>query len=228
MQGFTARVTYRKTGPIRLIGHLDTARALLRAVRRAAIHGVYSQGFSPRLKLSFGPALPLGCTSECEFFDIPLARPFGEPGSEPGSIKRSLESHLPEGISVEKVQVLEGNPPPLIAAFWAAEYEVEVPNDRRASIPDVERVTEQNEAVVRGAGQPRNEGTTPAGCLVRVRRHEEDDGTQVFSIVLRQDASCKGGLKKNISEILGIPRESLENCRIHKKRVYENGEPLSP
>ena len=43
---------------------------LLRALRRAGVSLVYSQGFSPRPKVGFGPALPLGLTSEAEYLDF--------------------------------------------------------------------------------------------------------------------------------------------------------------
>lgn len=228
MQGFTARVKYRKSGLTRLIGHLDTVRALLRAVRRAGIEGVYSQGFTPRLKLSFGTPLPLGWTSECEFFDIKLARPRDEQGiSQPDSITHSLQSHLPEGLFVEEVQVLQGNHPPPATAFWAAEYRVEnapagaalAPHDCPINAPGV------GSGVWGSAIQTLNPSPeTPNPRVVRARWHERDDGTRVLSIVLRRDPSGKGGSKQTICDILGMSREAFEKCRVHKKRVYAKGE----
>ncbi len=233
MQGITARVKYRKTGLIRFIGHLDTVRALLRAVRRAGIEGVYSRGFSPRLRLSFGRPLPLGCTSECEFFDIKLARRYG-----PDSIKHSLQSHLPEGLSVEEVQVLEGDNPSLAIAFRAVQYEVEVPRECRINGDDVERICSDNALPADGwrmaddglriaeseIRNPKSKVQNPTSRLVRASWRYGDDGARVLSIVLREEPSGKGGLKETLSSILGIPRETLEKCRIHKKKVYGKGE----
>jgi radical SAM-linked protein len=217
-QRFTARVRYRKAGLTRFIGHLDTVRVLLRAVRRAGIEGVYSQGFSPRLRLSFSPPLPLGCTSECEFFDIRLAR-----SQQPDSIRHSLRSHVPDGLYVEEVQVVEGDITALAKAFWAAEYEVEVPHECRMNTDVVERLS----GGALSAGALRNQGdsdTSPTSRLVRARWHDRDDGTRMLSVVLRQDAAGKGGLKETLGAILGIPRETVEKCRIHKKKVYGRGE----
>lgn len=217
-QCFTARVRYRKVGLTRFIGHLDTARALLRAVRRAGIEGVYSQGFSPRLRLSFSPPLPLGCTSECEFLDIRLAR-----SHQPDSIRHSLQSHLPDGLYVEEVQVVEGRITALAKAFWATEYEVEVPRDCRINGEDVEQL--RGGALPAGALRGQGDSDmSPAGRVVRARWHERDDGARMLSVVLRQDASGKGGLKETLGAVLGISRDTLEKCRIHKKKLYGKGE----
>ena len=42
------RVRFAKSGRLRFLGHLDLARTLLRALRRARIPLVYSQGFNPK------------------------------------------------------------------------------------------------------------------------------------------------------------------------------------
>ncbi|MFB3076019.1 MAG: TIGR03936 family radical SAM-associated protein, partial [Candidatus Methylomirabilales bacterium] len=76
LQGFrgtTVRLGYRKGDPIRFISHLDLLRELERTFRRAELPMVYSEGFSPRPKLSVGPPLPLGWISDSEWIDIELA-----------------------------------------------------------------------------------------------------------------------------------------------------------
>jgi len=219
MQGITARVKYRKTGLIRFVGHLDTIRALLRAVRRAGIEGVYSRGFSPRLRLSFGRPLPLGCTSDCEFFDIKLAR-----RCQADSIKHSLQSHLPEGLSVEEVRIVQGNSAPPATAFWAAEYEVEVPHECRINGDDLERICSDSALPAEGSDKPGERGGSLTSRLVRARWHDGNGGRQVLSVVLREEPSGKGGLKETLRSILGIPRETLEKCKIHKKRVFSRRE----
>lgn len=66
------RVRFSKTGKIRFIGHRDVARVTERAVRKAGLPVAYSEGFSPRMKLSFGLALPTGYESDGEFVELPL------------------------------------------------------------------------------------------------------------------------------------------------------------
>jgi radical SAM-linked protein len=73
-EGFRLRVCYRKTGRLRHLSHLETIRACERAVRRAALPYAVSQGFTPRMKIAFGPALPVGTAGEREYFDLTLTR----------------------------------------------------------------------------------------------------------------------------------------------------------
>lgn len=224
MKGFTARIMYHKCGLSRFIGHLDTARVLRRAVRRAGIEGVYSQGFSPRLKLSYSDPLPLGVTSQCEFFDIKLAGSPSRGESQADAMRRNLQSHLPEGFLVERVDFLEGNASSLQKAYWAAAYEIELPRDCPVDREHVETFTMKQQSSRPSSDEADEAGADRPSRVVRASWKENDNGDPVFSVVLRQDIPGKGGLKKAISDILGISREILDRCRIHKKRVYGNGE----
>ena len=69
---FRLRATYCKQGRLALLSHLEVARALERAVRRAGLPFAVSQGFSPHMKIAFGAALPVGGT--CELFDLQMTR----------------------------------------------------------------------------------------------------------------------------------------------------------
>lgn len=67
---FRLRVTFRETGRLALLSHLEVARALERAVRRANLPYAVSQGFSPHMRIAFGAALPVGVGGTAEFFDL--------------------------------------------------------------------------------------------------------------------------------------------------------------
>lgn len=66
------RITFSKDGPYRYIGHLETMKAMERAMRRAEIPLVYSAGFHPKPKVAFGPPSQLGVFSRAEFADLML------------------------------------------------------------------------------------------------------------------------------------------------------------
>lgn len=68
-----ARIQFVKLGKVRWISHRDVARAWERAVRRTEIRLAYTEGFSPRPRMSFGLALPTGAESDAEFIDLELA-----------------------------------------------------------------------------------------------------------------------------------------------------------
>ena len=64
------RLTFRKFGAARWIGHLDVNRTWERALNRAKIPMAYTQGFNRRPRMQFANALPLGYTSDCEVVDL--------------------------------------------------------------------------------------------------------------------------------------------------------------
>ncbi len=67
------RVRFAKLGKVRFTGHRDVARVLERSLRKAGVRVAYSEGFTPRPRLSFGLALPTGAESIAEYADIVLA-----------------------------------------------------------------------------------------------------------------------------------------------------------
>jgi radical SAM-linked protein len=66
------RLRFEKTGAAALLGHLDLARELPRALRRAGLRIRYSEGYHPKPDLSFSPALSLGIASLDEYVDTRL------------------------------------------------------------------------------------------------------------------------------------------------------------
>ncbi len=240
MQGITARLRYAKTGLARFIGHLDTARALLRAVRRAGVETLYTQGFTPRMRLSFGPPLPLGLTSECEYMDIKLAR-----GYDPETVKEKLQSQLPEGFAVAEVAVLGDAPEALQTAFWATEYEISLGGQGsgvrgqgpvlagpgfaqsfgRSGLADSPPET----APAAGRAEIASHGDLPGragkeSAIVDLCWREETGGERVLSVIVRHDVPGGGRVKEVVRRLLGIEEPELETLRIHKKRVFWRGE----
>ena len=67
------RLRYTKLGKIRWICHRDVARALERAFRVAQLPLAFTEGFSPRPKVSFGLALSTGHESDAEYVDLVFA-----------------------------------------------------------------------------------------------------------------------------------------------------------
>ena len=67
---FRLRVTFHETGRLAMLSHLELARALERAVRRAQLPFAVSQGFSPHMRIAFGAALPVGVGGTAEIFDL--------------------------------------------------------------------------------------------------------------------------------------------------------------
>ena len=120
-QRYYAIVTWRKTGLLRFLGHLDVARTIDRAVRRAALPVVYSQGFSPTAHISFASALPVGVAGERELCAIELAERLPA-----DLVKRSLQEQLPPDLGIVDVDVVARPGRKVFVGLTRAEYSVEL------------------------------------------------------------------------------------------------------
>ena len=100
---------------MKFLSHLDLARALDRAVRRAGTPVAYSAGFHPHAEISFGPPLPLGTEGLRELACLELARV--EP---PAEMLRALARHLPRGLDLVSLELADrGRRSPLADLAWA-------------------------------------------------------------------------------------------------------------
>ena len=104
------RIRFSKLGKIRWTSHRDLARMWERAFRRANLALAYSEGFSPRPKVSFGLALPTGHESVAEFLDVELTE-LGD--GDLGQLAGRLSEALPVGVDATAVAVLAPGTPSL-------------------------------------------------------------------------------------------------------------------
>ena len=81
------------------ISHLDVMTLFRRAVRRARLPFVLSNGFSPRVKISIPKALKLGIESKREEMFITLK---DELSTE--NIKNLINDELPSGINIISIE----------------------------------------------------------------------------------------------------------------------------
>ena|SRR5437879_5747441 len=89
------RLRFAKLGKVRFTSHRDVARMWERALRRLELPVAYTEGFSPRPKLSFGLALSTGHESLAEYLDVELRE---EPDLT--TLPEQLSAQLPVGIDV--------------------------------------------------------------------------------------------------------------------------------
>jgi len=115
------RLRYTKLGKIRWISHRDVARALERAFRIARLPLAFSEGFSPRPRVSFGLALSTGHESEAEYVDLVLAE-----AVDLDALASRLNGGLPEGIDVVGAVALADRAPALQEAVTCVEWRVDV------------------------------------------------------------------------------------------------------
>lgn len=114
---FRLRVTFCKQGRLALLSHLEVARALERAVRRAELPFAVSQGFSPHMKIAFGAALPVGVGGTRELFDLQLTRYVA-----PDQALEALQNASVPDLMVKECAYIENGAPAASAAYPVATY----------------------------------------------------------------------------------------------------------
>ncbi len=131
--GFPIRLRYAKRGKVRFVGHRDIARGFERAFRVVELPLAFTQGFSPRPKVSLGLALGVGHESDAEYLDVELTQPLDLSG-----LPAALDEVLPEGVTVDGAVALAARAPALQEAITTVEYELRPaaidPSDLEAAV----------------------------------------------------------------------------------------------
>ncbi|HEX3020083.1 MAG TPA: TIGR03960 family B12-binding radical SAM protein [Chitinispirillaceae bacterium] len=121
-EAFSYRFSYKKSGALRFLGHMDMVSLIHRAFLMSGVKLAYSNGFNPHVKISFGPPLPFAVIGEREAFDIVTVEPFDT------DIKL-VNSFLPEDIHITGFLKLTGNEPSLNSSIVSVLYHFELLSD---------------------------------------------------------------------------------------------------
>lgn len=118
---FFYRASLQKKSDMKFLSHLDFSRTIIRALRRAGIPLVYSQGFHPKPKISFCPALALGIEAEEEFIDFISCRLLSLTEA-----KKRINASLPSGLKVLRMAFMPEAPLALEQAINLARYSMKI------------------------------------------------------------------------------------------------------
>jgi radical SAM-linked protein len=116
------RIAFAKENDAKFIGHLDLTKVFERALRRAGLPMLFSEGFNPHPKISFGSALALGATSVREYVDIDLAEDI-----KPADFMIKMQAQLPQGIVILAAKEVAQKSKPLMAVLNCTSYQVKTP-----------------------------------------------------------------------------------------------------
>ncbi|MEL7356173.1 MAG: TIGR03960 family B12-binding radical SAM protein [Cyanobacteria bacterium J06560_6] len=111
------RIRVGKLGDMALIGHLDFARLMDRAIRRASLPIAFTGGFHPGPRISPANALPLGVTSTGELIDFELTEIV-----DIADFKARLQAQLPEDVPIYAAEEISLQLPSSTKSLDKAEY----------------------------------------------------------------------------------------------------------
>ncbi|MCM2334819.1 MAG: TIGR03960 family B12-binding radical SAM protein, partial [Anaeromyxobacteraceae bacterium] len=221
------RVRYAKVGRLVALSHLETMHALLRAFRRARLPMAYSQGYHPKPKVSFGPALSVGIESRCELLDLELVG-----HADAGDVQARLAPELPEGLSLVSVDVLPSGAPSIGESLRAMHYVAVFPDepwgDGRLS-ERVEAYLAQDRAVVTRTQAPKNKDRKRHQKIAGRKQREIDlkdivthiglDGPGRVAFSLRVDPAGSARPAEVLAAIFGDESGPPQGVKVLKEGV---------
>lgn len=126
-------VRFGKTGALVHLGNLEVMGAFRRALRRIEAPLIWSQGFHPQARVSFGPPLPAGMASVSEYAEIELKRPV-----DVGPLVERLREAMPEGLPILDARVSAPHQSAIAARMTGWTYRVacitQLVDDARRSV----------------------------------------------------------------------------------------------
>jgi hypothetical protein len=140
-ESFPVTLVVAKEGELVWLGHLDFARAIERALRRADLPLRFTEGFHPRVKMRLPEPLPLGVGSDAERFVVELAQP--RAAADVGTALAA--SRLPRGLTLRRA--LDGSRPERKDVALELELESPAPSDLAAALAELTRVGSSPPAV---------------------------------------------------------------------------------
>jgi radical SAM-linked protein len=201
--GIKLRVKYSKKGALRYLSHQELMTAILRAARRANIPLLYTSGFHPHPKVSFGPALPAGVEGMNEYLDVEIYPVMG-----PDEFKWRLNSELPQGIEVMDVLRINRYIRSLNEMISCYEYEITIDRDAATAINNF---MSQPSCVVLRDGKA-------IDVRAMVKRAELHNG--ILRLTLIDTDNTKVRLFEVLQRLFSRPLEEIQQMQIKRTDIY--------
>jgi radical SAM family uncharacterized protein/radical SAM-linked protein len=191
----TYRLHYTKLGRTSFLGHLDIGRLLARSFRRAHLPLCMSRGFSPKPRMTFGPALSLGVPSFSEVIDVDFEHVGGVALTAAEVVER-LNAVCPEGLAILRGEIVPPGTPGLGKLITASELLVQpAPDGIRHDATRVARIV--------------------AAFLARADAPVARDEKSIDVRALVEDASViDGPAAERLTTVLGWDNTALIRARI--------------
>jgi radical SAM family uncharacterized protein/radical SAM-linked protein len=235
------RLRYAKRGRLVALSHLETIHTLVRAIRRAGLPVAFSQGYHPKPRVSFGPALPVGVESVCEYLDLEL---LGVADAE--AVAERLSGELPDGFRILEAKPVDPREPSVSEAQRAVHYRAEFPEDtfgpgdllrRVEAFHSAERSVVTREKPHRDARSGRDRFAAPRAKEIDLKEivtHLAVEGRGSVAFSLRADPSGSAKPAEVLAAIFGdgVPPRGVrvlkEGVSFARTGPGRSGQPRAP
>jgi len=117
------RLRFSKVGVMRYLSHLELITVFTRAVCRGGVPILFSLGFHPHPRFSFGTATSVGVESQAEYMDM-----FIVSGMAAQEVQERLNAVLPEGLNILDSEEVDAKSPSISTLIDATRYRITIVN----------------------------------------------------------------------------------------------------
>ncbi len=199
------RISYAKTGPARVFGHLELANIMFRAFRRAKIPVEFSSGFHPKPRISFDDPLPVGMESLHETCMVSA-----KPVFSAREMMDRLNQTLPEGLAVTRWEISPSKKEGVACRSIRYRIQLKTGGFERSRI----EAFLASEAFVKS--RVNKKGTM---ALVNYKEHVEHlelDGGDCLVLAIRSGQPLTLRPSEILAAVFDIPDEAIKTARIVK------------
>ncbi|MEG2584031.1 MAG: TIGR03936 family radical SAM-associated protein [Oscillospiraceae bacterium] len=211
------RVQFSKTGMGKYISHLDLLRTFTRAIMRAELPVLYSQGFNPHQKITFSLPLPIGVTSECECVDIDF-----DDTVQNAEIMKKLNENLPMDMKVLGISdpVYKAND------IVSAQYLIEILSEKPLTDEIIRNFFGASEIVITKKSKKKGEVSLNLLDFVKaweVTKRDENSEKNIIVLKIVLTAGNTQNVKpellvKALEDFAGL--EEFENFNMHRIKIF--------
>nr|WP_273701877.1 TIGR03936 family radical SAM-associated protein [Tepidanaerobacter acetatoxydans] len=207
---------FKKGRPVMFISHLDMIRTFERSFRRTDLPLAFTQGFNPRSRISFTPALSVGITSSSEYMDVE----FEETVSPEDAVAR-LSAVLPEGIQIIKAETADNKIP--LSIVNAATYMVKTALDEEN--PDelekaINNLLNREEIIIEKSTKFGAKSVNIAPFIYNMKLLSNTNGTADICMEVSIGQQGSVSPKLIIFELEKLLAKKLEIVSIHREEIF--------
>lgn len=220
------RTKFRRGDEVKFISHLDLMKVFERAIRRARLPIVYSQGFNPHPGMVFGLPLSVGVTSDAEYGDFEV---IDDELSVPEFMER-LNAQLPQGVEITAAKQRQSKQN-IMATIAASEYIVVVGtksecNEKNLKV-SIDKYLAQNEIIIEKRTKSGMKDTNIRDMIFDLDFELQPCGTyNIIKLTMLVSAGSKANLKPDllIESLFGYLEFDFEIDRIHRTKLFVNAQ----
>ena len=213
---YVCRGLFERKGALSYIGHLDLKAVFERALRRAELPLLYTQGFNPRPMLEFALPLGVGIDTEGDWVDVAMEVPL-----DPEEYVRRINEELPDGVRVIRAVSLDEPKKSLMSVVTCAEYRIEAPGITDALL----KVFAQEQVETTKKSKGREVRTDIRPLLIKPLTSSAPDSAEYMCYAGSQQNLRPDVLLKAICECTGYDSALASEARITRLALYGGNYP---